>query len=111
MPNWITTKVEAPKHVIESMINDEGKIDFNNMMPFQGSHDNFDGILLCAEQAAEISNLLRFKMRYIKKYIGVLYNLLVCVTGGSLLMMIIWLLLQIFVFPHLPYLLTPWSRF
>ncbi len=37
-------------------------------------------------------------MRYIKKYIGVLYNLLVCVTGGSLLMMIIWLLLQIFVF-------------
>ena len=54
MPNWITTKVEAPKHVIESMINDEGKIDFNNMMPFQGSHDNFDGILLCAEQAAEI---------------------------------------------------------
>ena len=37
-------------------------------------------------------------MRYLKKYIGVLYNLLVCVTGGSLLMMIIWLLLQIFVF-------------
>ena len=37
-------------------------------------------------------------MRYIKKYIGVLYNLLVCVTGGGLLMMIIWLLLQIFVF-------------
>ena len=37
-------------------------------------------------------------MRYLKKYIGVLYNLLVCVAGGSLLMMIIWLLLQIFVF-------------
>lgn len=54
MPNWITTKIEAPKHVIESMLNDEGKIDFNKMMPFQGSHDKFDGIMLCAEQAAEI---------------------------------------------------------
>ena len=58
----------------------------------------FRSYFLYAERAAEISNLLRFKMRYLKKYIGVLYNLLVCVTGGSLLMMIIWLLLQIFVF-------------
>ncbi len=33
-----------------------------------------------------------------KRCIGFLYNLLVCVAGGSLLMMIIWLLLQIFVF-------------
>lgn len=33
-----------------------------------------------------------------KKYIGILYNLLVYLAGGSMLAIIIWLLLQIFVF-------------
>lgn len=37
-------------------------------------------------------------MKQIKKYIGILYNLLVYLAGGSMLAIIIWLLLQIFVF-------------
>ena len=37
-------------------------------------------------------------MKKLKKLIDVLYNLLVWMAGGSLLMLILWLLLQIFVF-------------
>lgn len=54
MPNWITTKIEAPKHVIESMLDESGKIDFNKVMPFKGTHDSFDGIIVQAEDAAKI---------------------------------------------------------
>jgi hypothetical protein len=36
MPNWITNKVTAPKHVIKAVLNAEGHIDFNLMAPFPG---------------------------------------------------------------------------
>lgn len=54
MPNWITTNIEAPKHVIKSMLDANGKIDFNKVMPFEGTHDNFEGICVQAEDAAKI---------------------------------------------------------
>lgn len=53
MPNWITNKIEAPKHVIEAMLNPEGRIDFSTMAPFPGPND-WDSIALAAEEAAEI---------------------------------------------------------
>lgn len=53
MPNWITNKIEAPKHVIEAMLNPEGRIDFSTMAPFPGPND-WDSIDLAAEEAAEI---------------------------------------------------------
>lgn len=53
MPNWITNKIAAPKHVIEAMLNAEGRVDFNTMAPFPGPND-WDGIALDAEEAAEI---------------------------------------------------------
>lgn len=53
MPNWVTNKIEAPKHVIEAMLNAEGRIDFSTMAPFPGPND-WDGIALDAEEAAEI---------------------------------------------------------
>lgn len=45
MPNWITNIVEAPEHVIDAMLNDEGQVDFNTIIPtpedvFQGALGN-----------------------------------------------------------------------
>jgi len=54
MPNWITTQVTAPKHVIEAMTNESGHIDFTKIMPFPGPRDEWDGICCIAEEAAEI---------------------------------------------------------
>lgn len=53
MPNWITNKIAAPKHVIEAMLNADGRIDFNTMAPFPGPND-WDSIAMDAEEAAEI---------------------------------------------------------
>lgn len=53
MPNWVTNKIEAPKHVIRAMMNSEGRIDFRMAAPFPGPHDNWDGIFMDAETAAE----------------------------------------------------------
>ncbi len=53
MPNWITNKIAAPKHVIEAMLNAEGRIDFKTIATFQGPHD-WDGIYGDAETAAEV---------------------------------------------------------
>lgn len=54
MPNWVTNKIAAPKHVIEAMLNTEGRIDFSMMAPFPGPNDAWDGIRLDAEEAAGI---------------------------------------------------------
>lgn len=54
MPNWITNKITAPKHVIEAVINDKGHVDFNLMAPFPGPRGNdWGGIYGDAETAAE----------------------------------------------------------
>lgn len=54
MPNWITNRIRAPKHVIEAMLNDEGRVDFRKAIPFPGPRDEWDAISLSAEEAAEI---------------------------------------------------------
>lgn len=54
MPNWVTNKIAAPKHVIEAMLNAEGRIDFSTMAPFPGPNDGWDGIAMDAEEAAQI---------------------------------------------------------
>lgn len=54
MPNWVTTRISAPKHVIEAMMNDDGRIDFKKMAPFPGPRDEWDGFCMAAEEAAEI---------------------------------------------------------
>ena len=53
MPNWVTNKIEAPEHVIRSMLNSEGRVDFNMAAPFPGPHGEWDGIYSDAEMAAE----------------------------------------------------------
>ena len=54
MPNWITNKVIAPKHVIEAMVNEEGRIDFNLIAPFPGPRGaDWIGICMDAEIAAK----------------------------------------------------------
>ena len=53
MPNWVTNKIEAPEHVIRSMLNSEGHVDFNVVAPFSGPHGEWDGIYVDAESAAE----------------------------------------------------------
>ena len=53
MPNWVTNKIAAPESVIRSMLNAEGRIDFNICAPFEGPN-SWDGIRLDAEEAAEI---------------------------------------------------------
>jgi len=53
MPNWVTNKVAAATHVIEAMVNEEGKIDFNLMAPFPGPRGaDWNGIYGDAETAA-----------------------------------------------------------
>jgi len=54
MPNWVTNKVQAPEHVILAMLNADGRVDFNTAAPFPGPRDEWDGISLAAEEAAEI---------------------------------------------------------
>ena len=54
MPNWVTNRISAPKHVIQAMLNKEGRIDFSTMCPFPGPRDEWDGISCAAEEAAEI---------------------------------------------------------
>lgn len=54
MPNWITNKIKAPKHVIESMINENSAVDFHLMMPCPLKYGKeWTGIYGDAETAAE----------------------------------------------------------
>jgi Ferredoxin-like domain in Api92-like protein len=54
MPNWITNCITAPKHVIQAMLNEQGKVDFNTMAPFPGPQGaDWNGIYGDAETAAE----------------------------------------------------------
>ncbi|MDX7778334.1 hypothetical protein ACTG1L_00745 [Aeromonas hydrophila] len=53
MPNHVTNIIQAPRHVLESLINGEGKVDFNSVVGFQGKFE-WNGIRLDAEQAAEV---------------------------------------------------------
>lgn len=52
MPNHITNKVHAPKEVLATLLNAEGRIDFNTIIPFSGTF-NWDGIDGLAETCAE----------------------------------------------------------
>jgi hypothetical protein len=54
MPNHVTNRVEAPPTVLASMINPEGRIDFNMLLPFSGEW-RWNGILGDAETAAEVA--------------------------------------------------------
>lgn len=54
MPNWITNQIKAPSHVIQAMVNTEGRIDFRLMAPFPGPcGKDWTGIYGDAETAAE----------------------------------------------------------
>lgn len=55
MPNWITNKVQAPPHVIKAMLNAEGIVDFNTAAPFEGPNNDWDGISMDAEEAAQVA--------------------------------------------------------
>lgn len=52
MPNHITNKVSAPAHVLTSLINGDGRIDFGNVIKFEGEFP-WDGVCGAAETAAE----------------------------------------------------------
>jgi len=53
MPNWVTTHVSAPKHVIDSMINEEGRVDFRLVLPISLPHAGWHYVIGDAETAAE----------------------------------------------------------
>lgn len=53
MPNHVTNKVSAPAHVLQSLINESGKIDFNTILPFSGQF-SWNWIDCAAEEAAEV---------------------------------------------------------
>lgn len=54
MPNWITNKIKAPKHIIEAMLNENSAVDFHRMMPSPLKYgEDWDGIYGDAETAAE----------------------------------------------------------
>lgn len=51
MPNHITNKVSAPAEALRSLINEQGAIDFNTLLPFRGNFP-WDYISGNAETAA-----------------------------------------------------------
>lgn len=53
MPNHVTNKVRAPSHVLKSLINESGRIDFNTILPFAGQFP-WNGIDCAAEEAAQV---------------------------------------------------------
>lgn len=59
MPNWVTNKIKAPDEVIQALLNDEGRVDFSRIKPFEGEFP-WDGVSIDAETAAE--NLLRLPL-------------------------------------------------
>lgn len=56
MPNWVTNEISAPRQVLESMINADGKIDFNRVIPFEGEFLNgvFGDSETCAEKVLDL---------------------------------------------------------
>ena len=52
MPNHITNKVSAPAHVLKSLINEDGRIDFGKVIKFEGEFP-WDCVCGAAETAAE----------------------------------------------------------
>lgn len=52
MPNHVTTELKAPAQVLSAMLNEEGRIDFNKLIPFEGEFP-WGGISGSAETAAE----------------------------------------------------------
>lgn len=52
MPNHITNKVSAPAHVLTSLINADGQIDFGKIIQFEGDFP-WNGVCGAAETAAE----------------------------------------------------------
>ncbi|PLV26400.1 hypothetical protein [Pseudomonas guariconensis] len=52
MPNHITNKVSAPAHVLASLINGDGRIDFGKVIKFEGEFP-WDCVCGAAETAAE----------------------------------------------------------
>lgn len=99
MPNWITNKISAPKHVILAMLNEAGRVDFSTIAKFPGPVE-FDGIYFDAETAAEmlcnkpmssnsmVSNLQRYSRSEVDikemadesfgQFIGMLQNFRAC---------------------------------
>lgn len=54
MPNWVTNKVSASPNVIQAMLNKDGHVDFNSIMPSPCPHGaDWGGIYSDAEAAAE----------------------------------------------------------
>lgn len=53
MPNHVTNKIKAPSHVIAALLNDEGNVDFDRIIKFDGEFP-WDGVSMDAEQMAEI---------------------------------------------------------
>jgi hypothetical protein len=52
MPNHVTNKIKAPSHVITSILDDNGNVDFNKVVTFDGEWP-FNGVYLDAENLAE----------------------------------------------------------
>lgn len=53
MPNHVTSIIHAPRHVLESLLNDDGHVDFNKVVSFQGQF-KWNGIRGDSETAAEV---------------------------------------------------------
>lgn len=54
MPNWVTTKIRTAPEVIKSITNkDDGRVDFELVMPFPGEF-SWDFVSSAAEEMAEI---------------------------------------------------------
>lgn len=53
MPNHITNIIHAPRHVLESLLNEDGHVDFNKVVSFQGQF-KWNGIRGDSETAAEV---------------------------------------------------------
>lgn len=89
MPNHITNKVSAPAEVLRTMLNEEGRVDFNKVIQFTGKFP-WDRIRCAAEMAAEIItttpldenrqsvNVLKFDDESFEQFVQMLRNKRAC---------------------------------
>lgn len=56
MPNHVTTKIQANKDVLNSMLNSDGYVDFDTVIPYPEGMKDTEGMGVCmsAEKAAEL---------------------------------------------------------
>lgn len=75
MPNHITNEVSAPEHVIQAILNEEGEIDFEKLLPRPAIYERFgNGISYIGQELTALGvyaqEKTNYKVTFVKDIIG-----------------------------------------